>query len=137
MIFGKGEVPNDFRKTLIKPLYKKGDNYRGISLVSVGSKLLSNMIVFRLRDAIHKVLRKEQCGFRKGRGCVDQVFTLRLIIEKFLRCQTPLVLSFIDYEQAFDSVDRRALAKVLSLYGIPDKYTKVICAMYENNTAAV
>ena len=41
MIFEKGEVPNDFRKTLIKPLYKKGDksecrNYRGISLVSVG-----------------------------------------------------------------------------------------------------
>ena len=79
MIFEKGEVPNDFRKTLIKPLYKKGDksecrNYRGISLVSVGSKLLSNMILFRLRDAVDKVLREEQCGFRKGRGYVDQVF---------------------------------------------------------------
>ena len=42
-------------ETLIKPLYKKGDksvclNYRGISLVSVGIKLLSNMNTFRLRD---------------------------------------------------------------------------------------
>ena len=36
----------------------------GISLVSVGSKLLSNMILFRLRDAVDKVLREEQCGFR-------------------------------------------------------------------------
>ena len=79
--------------------------------------LMSNMILFRLRDAVNKVLREEQCGFRKGRGCVDQAFTLRLIIEKSLRCQTHLVLSFIDYEQAFDSIDRRALAKVLSLYG--------------------
>ena len=39
MFFEKGEIPNDFKKTLIKPLYKKGDNsecrnYRGISLVS-------------------------------------------------------------------------------------------------------
>ena len=25
MIFKKEELPNDFRKTLIKPLYKKGD----------------------------------------------------------------------------------------------------------------
>ena len=63
------------KKTLIKPLYKKGDksecrNYRGISLVSVGSKLLSNMILFRLRVAVDKVLREEQYGFRKGRGCV-------------------------------------------------------------------
>jgi hypothetical protein len=113
MIFEQGEVPNDFRKTLIKPLYKKGDksecgNYRGISLVSVASKLLSNMILFRLRYAVDKVLREEQCGIRKGRAHVDQIFTRMLIIEKCLSCQTPLALSFIDYEQAFDSVDRRS-----------------------------
>ena len=64
-----------------------------------------------------------------GRGCVDQIFTLRLTIKKCLSYQTPLVLSFIDYEQALDSADRRASAKVLSLYGIPDKYIKVISAM--------
>ena len=93
------------------------------------------MILLRLIDAVDKVLREEQCGFRKGRGCVDRVFTLRLIIEKSLRRQTSLILSFIDYEQAFDSLDRRALAKVLSLYGISEKYIKVICPMYENNTA--
>jgi hypothetical protein len=60
-----------------------------------------------------------------------------LIIEKCLSCQTPLVLSFIDYEQASDPVDRRALVKVLFLYGIPDKYIEVINTMYENNIAAV
>ena len=48
-IFEKGELPSNFRKTSIKQVYKKGDksecsNYQGISLVSVGSKLLSNMI---------------------------------------------------------------------------------------------
>ncbi|XP_065575526.1 uncharacterized protein LOC136037037 [Artemia franciscana] len=78
-----------------------------------------------------------QCGFRKGRRCVDQIFPLRSRIEKCLSCQTPLVLSFIDYEQAFDSVDRRALKQVLTLYGILNKYIKVISAMYKNNTAAV
>ena len=49
MIFEKEEVPSDFRKTLIKPLYNTGDkskcgNCRGISMFSVGSRLLSNMI---------------------------------------------------------------------------------------------
>ena len=61
---------------------------------------------------------------------VNFLLTLRLIIEKCLSCQTTLVLSFIDYGQAFDSVDRRALAKVLSLYGIPDKYIKVISTVF-------
>jgi len=65
------------------------------------------MILFRLRDA--EDIREEQFGFWKGRGCVDQNFTLRLIIEKHLSYQTALGLSFIDYEQAFDSVDRRAV----------------------------
>ena len=60
MIFEKGEVPNNSRKTLIKPLYKKGDksgcrNYRGINMVSVSNKLLSNMILFRLRGVVEKV----------------------------------------------------------------------------------
>ena len=95
------------------------------------------MVLFRLIDAVDKFLRKEQCGFRKGRGCINQIFTFRLIIEKWLSCQTTLVFSFIDYVQAFDFVDRRTLAKVLSLYGIPDKYIKVISARNENNTAAV
>ncbi|XP_065575029.1 uncharacterized protein LOC136036656 [Artemia franciscana] len=95
------------------------------------------MILFRLRDAVDKVSREEPCGFRKGRGCIDQIFTLRLIIEKFLSVQTNLVPSFIDYEQAFYSFDKRALSRVLSLYGILDKFIEVISAMYENNTAVV
>ena len=45
MIFEKGKVPSDFRKILLKPLYKKGDksecsNFRGIRLISVGRKIL-------------------------------------------------------------------------------------------------
>ena len=77
------------------------------------------MILFRLRDSVDKVLREEQYGFRKLRGWVNQIFTLRLIIEKCLSYQIPLVLSFIDYEQAFASPDKRALVKVLSLCSIP------------------
>ena len=45
-----------------------------------------------------------------------KILILSLIIDKCLSYQIPLVLSFIDYEQVFDSVDRRAIAKVLALY---------------------
>jgi hypothetical protein len=34
----------------------------------VRSKLLSIMLIIRLRDAVDKVLREEKCGLRKGRG---------------------------------------------------------------------
>jgi len=48
-----------------------------------------------------------------------------------------LFLNFVDYEQAFDSVNRRAFEKILSLYGKQDKYSKLLSGRYENNTAAV
>ena len=35
----------------------------------------------------------------------------------------------------FDSADRRALAKFLYLFGIPDKYIEVINAMSDNKIA--
>ena len=66
-----------------------------------------------------------------------QIFTFWLINEKCLSYRTPLVLSFIDYEKVADSADRRALAKVISLYDIPDKYIKVLSNIYENDAAAV
>ena len=53
MIFKKGEVPNDFRKTLIKRMHKSECcNYPDNSLASLGSKSFSNMILFRLRYAV-------------------------------------------------------------------------------------
>ena len=76
------------------------------------AKLISNMILFRLRDAIDNVIREKQCSFRKDRGCVNQIFTLRSIIEKCLSYQMRLVLSFMDYLKTLDFDDRRALAKV-------------------------
>ena len=73
----------------MNPSIKKGDkskcgNYRGIRLVSVGRKLFSKIIVFRHGDTVDKLLREEQLGFRKGRGGVDQIFPLKLVIEKYL-----------------------------------------------------
>ena len=70
-IFEKGEVPSDFRQTLTKIFCKTGDksergNYKGISLVSVGGKLLSMIIPFRLKNVVYKVLTVEQCGLRFG-----------------------------------------------------------------------
>ena len=40
------------------------------------------MTLFRLTYVIDKVIGEEQCSFRKGRGCVDEIFNLRLIIER-------------------------------------------------------
>ncbi|XP_059152867.1 uncharacterized protein LOC131938744 [Physella acuta] len=72
-------------------------------LLSVPSKVLTRIILERLRDALDKKLRQEQAGFRQDRSCTDHIATLRIIIEQSLEWQSPLYMTFVDFEKAFDS----------------------------------
>ena len=53
---------------------------------------------------------------RPGRGCIDNIFGTRLIIQQF-RCKLPLSLIFLDYTAAFDPVTRHKLWKILEIDG--------------------
>ena len=80
-------VPKDWKKSLLIPLHKKGsrtvcNNYRGISLLSIPSKAICRAILNRVKPCVELQLRESQCGFRKGRGCADRLFSLRVMMEK-------------------------------------------------------
>ena len=65
------------------PLYKgKGDkckccNSRGISLLRVVGKVDGRVLIKRVRAGTECAIWEEQCGFKQGRGCMDQVFAVR------------------------------------------------------------
>ena len=86
---------------------------------------------------INKKLREEQAGFRKGRSTTDQIASLRIIIEQSLEWNSPLLVNFIDYEKAFDSVDRETLWKIMRHYGIPSKIVELIKEMYDGTSCKV
>ena len=50
----------------------------------------------------------EQWGFRAGRGCVDQIFTLKQIGEKTQEKKRRVYVGFIDLEKVYDRVKREA-----------------------------
>ena len=61
---------------------------------------------------------EEQCGFRMGRGCVDQVFTLKQLSEKYVGKGKDLYVAYMDLEKAYDRIDRDAMWRVLRMYGV-------------------
>ncbi len=135
-------IPEDWSLGYIIKLPKKGDlsncqNWRGIQLLSLPSKVLARVILERIRSAIDEKLRDEQAGFRCGRSCTDQIATLRVIIEQSLEWQSPLYINFVDFKKAFDMVDRDTLWKVLRHYGIPVKITSIIQGLYKNTKCQV
>ena len=71
-------VPNDWRKGIIVRIPKKGSlsdcsNWKGITLLSVPGKILSNIIYYRITEAVQSGMREEQAGFRSARGCADHI----------------------------------------------------------------
>ncbi|XP_039309944.1 golgin subfamily A member 6-like protein 1 [Solenopsis invicta] len=82
-VWKEGEMPEEWRRSIIVPLYKKGDqekmeSYRGILLLCTAYKVYAEIIRNRLEKAVERrsLLSEGQAGFRKGRSTIDNIFVL-------------------------------------------------------------
>ena len=114
----------DWRGDCIVHLYKgNGDkcecnNSRGISLLSVVGKLFGRALIERVRAGTECAIWKEQCGFRQGRGYMDQVFVVRQVCEKYLANGKDVFWVFMDLEKADDTIDRHGMWQMQRVYGV-------------------
>ncbi|KAK2169275.1 hypothetical protein NP493_1197g00070 [Ridgeia piscesae] len=141
-IWEQEEIPTEWKEGYLVKLPEKGDmqdckNYRGIMLLSVPGKVLDRVILYRLKTVVDAKLRDHQAGFRKDRSCTDQIATLRIIVEQSMEWDSSLYINFVDYEKAFDSLDRDTLWNLLHQYGIPDKRISLIKNSYEDMACMV
>ena len=143
LIWKNEEVPQDWKDASIVPLFKKGSrvdcgNYRGISLLSIASKIFARILLNRLNSQIiSQALPETQCGFRSGRSTMDMIFSLRQVQEKCLEQNMPLYAVFIDFSKAFDTVSREGLWQVLRKFGCPEKFIKLTAALHNGMQANV
>ena len=136
-IWTVNEIPRDWNKGLIVKIPKKGDrqncdNWRGITLLSMTSKIFCRVLLNRIEEAIDVNLRQEQAGFRTGKGCMDQIFSLRNIIAQSTEWNAPLCIGFIDFKKAFDSIHHETLWKILRHYGLPQKIVGLISVLMDS-----
>jgi len=69
-IWKEEKIPEDWEEGLIMKIPKKGDlsdcnNWRGVTLLSIPSKILNRIILNRIQNTVEHHLRKEQAGFCK------------------------------------------------------------------------
>ena len=139
-----GEVPSDWTKANVSPIFKKGDksdpaNYRPISLTCVLCKVMEHIIASNLTKHLnkHNILYDLQHGFRQKRSCETQLIQLvedlgrQLIQGK----QTDLVL--LDFSKAFDKVNHLKLLFKLSQHGVKGDTLNWIRAFLVGRTQAV
>ena len=138
----EGNKPEAFSTSCLKPIPKTGDlgstdNYRGISLTAIASKIYNSMLLSRISKYIEPILRNNQNGFRKGRSTLPQILAIRRIIEEIKIAKKEASLIFIDFSKAFDSISRSKMFHILSLYGIPLQIIDAMKIVYENASCVV
>ena len=100
--------------------------------------MFAKAILNRLKPRAEQLLQESPCGFCCGRSCADQLFSLRMLMEKAREYHHPICACFIDLKKAYDSVHRESLWCILQhSYHLPPKLLTIMRALHEHSTAAV
>ena len=91
----------------------QGRCFRGILPTSVAYKAMCSMVHRRLVHMVEEkqLVAEEQGGFRKGRGCRDELMTL-VLLGQLKACAVSgkgMLFSFIDFKKAYNRVDQGKL----------------------------
>ena len=141
-IFESGNYPDREATGMIISIFKgSGDdslctNYRGITIITVISKLYATMLnerlsTWRLESADRHA--RGQGGFLKNHRTTDHMFIMQHVIDKYrAKSNKPLYTCFVDLSKAFDTVNRDKLWRRLDEMGIRGTMLTALKAYYAN-----
>lgn len=137
-------IPKNWKIARIFPIHKKGNiedvgNYRGVSLLDVGYKILTMIMAKRLGKWLdqEEKLTEAQAGFRRKRGTIEQIFILNTAIGNRLKKKGKIYTAFVDLKKAFDKVDREILWKKAKKLGIDGKFLRIVKEIYKDTRCEV
>ena len=133
-----GTIPPSWTEAWVVSIFKgKGSetdpaNYRPISLLNTTYKVFAAMIQKRLAKQFDHTLRPNQFGFRAAKGTRHPLFILRRSMEWSILTDKPLHFLFLDWKQAFDSIDHTAMLEALARTGLSNCSLAAVGAIYES-----
>ena len=139
---------------LVIPLHKKGcknvpGNFRGVTLLAMGSRILARILADRLRIWAEKLqlLDEEQAGFRSQRSTADITQMVYRIqedtVDMYRRADAAGTVipeskkptaRLLDLRKAYPRVNKPALWTILQKYGMGEKCLRVVKDLHETTT---
>ena len=136
LCLSKRRIPKEWKMAVVVSFYKgKGNDqdpasYRPISLLPVLYKLYATILQHRLASELDSYIRPTQYGFCSARGTRHALFLVRRIQDWSRALSKPMHMLFLDWKQAFDTLDHSALIKGLQRWNIHPGYIEIIQDFY-------
>lgn len=121
----ESEVPDEFRQTIVTPIFKKGNrklvnNYRPVAQGTVMCLLMEKLVIEYLEQFLRGTnqLDSHQHGFCKGRSTETQLLEVIQDWGEARARRRQIHCIYFDFSKAFDKVDHIRLLSKLRVLGI-------------------
>jgi len=140
-----GHVPSSFGRSYTIPLLKGGisphgklitaDDFRGISISPVLSKVLEHCILVRYKNLFQT--SANQFGFKKGSGCPHAIYALRCVTEHYIQAGSTVNICALDLAKAFDRMSHCGLFIKLMEKRIPSNLLTMLERWFSSSMTCV
>ena len=129
------DYPSEWIYQILRPEVKKGHTsvnpkLRGVAISSLLPTLYDILLDNRFKPWCK--INPEQAGFRELQGCLVQIFCIYLLMELAKSLNETIFIGFIDYEKAFDFVNRCDVVRDLMAENAGCKFVRAVANMYQN-----
>ena len=137
-------LPQEWKHSIITPKFKKGNpsdpsNYRPIALTCTCCKILESCISSNLIDFLltHNLISKSQHGFLKNHSTCTNLLESMNDWTLSISNRKSIVIGYVDFQRAFDSISHPKLILKLQSYGISGNLLCWIQAFLAHRTQSV
>jgi hypothetical protein len=96
--------------------------FRPIALCNVIYKILSTVMVNRLKPLLPTIISPEQTGFVKGRQILDRIVVAQEAIHSLTKDKQKGLLIKLDLSKAYDRISWQYLIEVMRAFGFDDRW---------------
>ena len=136
-------IPHQWKHSKIILLHRKDDpihlaNYRPIALANTIYKLYTSTLTILLMNygEQHRLLHFSQEGFRPQRNTSRQIQTIIAALEDAKLTTQDIYLTYIDFNNAFGSIDHARLLALMEDLGYPLDAIEIVGNIYKNSSTS-
>ena len=134
----KKELPESFREGTISLMEKPGKNplkvsqWRPLTMLNSDYKVYAKVLANRLQMVLPYLISSDQLGFMKGRNISTNIIDMLSVIEYCEQNQVKAIITAVDYEKAFDTVNWDAMVKVMQKFGFSQNFIQMVMMCFRN-----